>query len=167
MSKNAVFKNPGLESASNLIREVAFKVTIVTTTAGDTGIVGYTDVDGVRIFTEEGTGATSAAADALDSGNGLTTLDDDGASGVIGIGIMCQDADYLISCSVDPDSCAVSGATTWSSPAVDFTWEGTGTTGVSASYNIWLTASLTNLDLDAAIGTASFVCVVKYKARRG
>lgn len=167
MSKNGLFKKPGLEQSTLLDRVIKAKITLVTTTAGDTGIVGRSDVDGVSVFTEEGTGATSTAADTLDSDNGLTTLDDDGASGVIGIGVLCADASYVQAVRTDAGSCQVTGSTTWSSPGVAYTWEGTGVTGVSTSYNIWVTASLTNLDLDAAIGTASFVMILEYKARRG
>lgn len=160
MSKNGVFKKPALEQSTILDRTAKAKITLKGTTAGDTGIVGYADCESWEVVTEEGVAVT-------DAGAGLPTLDDDADPAVIGIGILCGDADYLQAFSIDLDSVSTTGSSLGAVTAFAVTWEGTGVTGVSALFNIWVSVSITGPDLDSAIGTVSFVCRAEYKARRG
>lgn len=116
----------------------------------------------VHVFLEED-GQTITSYDAA-PGFTAGDLDDDAAPSVAGLIIRTGDAEELIGLGLVAGSIVNGGSLAMT--AVVPTRRGASSTGVSASYNICATLSLTGLDIDSEIATTRFYLDVIYRQRR-
>lgn len=137
MSYTPHLKSSDLESFRLRLGHV-FSLFTITGNTTDANSSATSANPGVLLYIEEGT--DSGDPTVADSGNGFTTLDDDASPAVVGVLVMCGDADtfydaYVRKFSGDLTSQACTKA-------------GASTTGVTASYNLSMTFALTGVDID-------------------